>query len=129
MRVLENKYAEIFSGGLLQGVLWFKMMGPYRYTRLVPVSIVEPHTSYTIQVKTSDIPGAGTDANVLITIFGIKNGKWQWHHCSGGSGVIAAAAMGLFAALAVAPFAAVAVAPFAAVAVAPFAAVAVVVCT
>lgn len=69
------RYAEIFSGGLLQGVLWFKMMGPYRYTRLVPVSIVEPHTSYTIQVKTSDIPGAGTDANVLITIFGIKNGK------------------------------------------------------
>ncbi|KAF5835852.1 hypothetical protein DUNSADRAFT_6785 [Dunaliella salina] len=69
------RYAQIFNGGLLSGVLWWKMYGPNRYTRLVPVRVMEPHIPYRISVKTSDIAGAGTDANVLINVFGIKDGK------------------------------------------------------
>lgn len=68
------RYADAFSG-LLHSAIWSRMLGPYRYTRLVPVREEEPLTVYRVEVKTSDILGAGTDANVLLQIFGIKDGK------------------------------------------------------
>jgi len=41
----------------------------------VPVRLEEVMTNYTVLVKTSDLWGAGTDANVMISIFGTKDGK------------------------------------------------------
>jgi len=41
----------------------------------VPVREEDPLTMYRVEVKTSDIWGAGTDAEVLLNINGIRDGK------------------------------------------------------
>jgi len=68
------RYADVFSG-LLHGAIWFKMLGPYRYTRLIPTKEEELLCVYQVTVRTSNIPGAGTDSDVLITLFGEKDGR------------------------------------------------------
>ncbi|KAF5841831.1 hypothetical protein DUNSADRAFT_10894 [Dunaliella salina] len=68
------RYAAAFSGDLYADV-WTRMLGPCRYTRLLPVRVEIPLTVYRVEVKTSDIWGAGTDSPVLIQILATGSGN------------------------------------------------------